>query len=305
MHRSGTMFLSRLINALPNTFIIKDGVRIPWVYFRVESNEKFIYPKDCYRKFPIALDFNREVHNIDYLKTIFLEELEALRLPLKQHECWKTEILQFKQGVNYKEFFSRLYDKLSESTGALYVGAKNTNMSQYTEAVLTAFPNLKWIDIIRDPRGWYCSVKVSHPINLLRNMWFWNKDVNNIFSSIVSRRDRHISLTYEELLLSPKKTMQKICDFLGLDIQITDKWIEKLQLTENDGATWYANPSYSKNGERVLGDQNKRKSTDYNTFDPLPLYRWKTKLASWEKIIIRIMAHKNLRRLKEINALPK
>ena len=43
MHRSGTMLMSRLINALPDTFIIKDGIRIPWYYFRVETQKNFSY----------------------------------------------------------------------------------------------------------------------------------------------------------------------------------------------------------------------------------------------------------------------
>jgi hypothetical protein len=297
MHRSGTMLLSRLINALPDTFIIKDGMRIPWFYYRVETNEKFNYPLDCYRNPEINLDLHRKVRDMNLLKKILLEELEGLNLSFELYKSWKDEIMKFKQGFSYKEVYLHLYQKLSELSGAEYVGAKNTHMFQYSPSILSTFPELKWIDIIRDSRGWYCSTKVSHKLNVFSSARLWNKAVDAIISVSDCYVSRRIVITFEELILCRTKTLQKICDFLGINFKVTEDWLNNLQLTENNGSPWYPNPSYAKSGEKIFGNQNKRKSTDYCMLDTQPVYRWNKELPLWEKIILQIMSCKNLKRL--------
>ena len=302
MHRSGTMLLSRLINALPDTFIIKDGMRIPWVYYRVETNEKVSYPLDFYKNIGIDFDLNRKVRDINMLKRILLEELKGYNFSFELDKRWKDEIMRFKQGFSYKEVYLHLYQTLSGLSGVQCVGAKHTHMYQYSSAVLSAFPNLKWIDTIRDSRGWYCSSRVSHKASVLNGIPLWNKAANAILSNIKSNQDRYMAITFEELILSRVNTLQKICNFLDIKLKITDEWFNNVQLTENDGSPWYPNPSFEKSGKEVPEDQNKRKSTDYQIMDPLPVYRWRAKLSLWEKIILKVLTGRNLKRINSMGS---
>jgi hypothetical protein len=301
MHRSGTTLLSRLVNALPDTFIIKDGIRIPLIYFRVETNERFVYPRDCYRKPPLEFNLDRPVKDISHLGKILLEDLDANKLLSGCDLNWENEMLKFKQGDSYKKIFLHFFSWLAKSKNVQCVGAKNTNMFQYSSTLLTTFPNLKWIDIIRDSRGWYGSSKVSHYTNVFYGAILWNKAVKNILIRRNLKQDLRICISFEELVLSREKTLRKICKLLGVNFEVTEDWIETLRLTENDGSPWLANSSYTKNGEWAYHDVEKQKKMNYQVLDTVPVYRWKKTLSVWEKVLLRIITGKNLKLLNFIN----
>ncbi len=287
MHRSGTMLLSRLINAFPDTYIIKDGMRMPTFYYQVESDRPFDDPGDCYKKHEIKLDFNRKVRNVDLLRVLLFEDLRGYKFPIGLHKAWYNHVANFRYGISYKEIYSQLFEIISELNNVSYVGAKVTHMGQYTQTILDTFPNMKWIDIIRDPKGWYCSAKVSHPQSILGSIRFWNRGLR----LIAPVSDRHLVIQYENLIMNSVETLQKICDFLGNGFIVTEDWLKNhAKLTENDSTRWYPNPSYTKNGKKILDDQNQYKPTDYSFLDKTPVYRWKKKLSFLEKVIIRVFS---------------
>jgi hypothetical protein len=71
---------------------------------------------------------------------------------------------------------------------------------------------------------------------------------------------------------------------LGVNVEVTEDWIETLRLTENDGSPWLANSSYTKNGEWAYHDVEKQKKMNYQVLDTVPVYRWKKTLSVWEKV---------------------
>jgi len=296
MHRSGTMLFSRLINAFPDTYIIKDGIRIPWIFYRVESNDNFLYPRDCYRKPPFPLHLSKSISNLALFKEILLDELEYLKLPKNLYSALSKMIKNCEESESYCNFFQRFFSKIAQETNSKTVGVKNTHMFQYAHEMLDVFPNMKWINIIRDARGWYCSTKVSHTLNIVSSALLWNKAASLLLEKNINKQ-RQIYLTFDELIMSRIKTLKKVCDFLNMSFVIDDEWIEKLNLTENDGTKWYPNSSYSKKGKEIYGDQNKRRRNDYKTMDKLPVYRWRKKLNMIEIMALRILSGRGLEQL--------
>lgn len=284
MHRSGTMLLSRLVNALPGTFIVKDGLRLPWYYFQVEDPAPFIYPNDCYRRRVADFDPSRQVLDISRLRAILLEELPELRFGEKTAGRLKQVIESLEDGWSYRRAFTDVMATLAEQEGCSRVGTKTTHMFRFRDSMLSAFPELKWIDIIRDPRGWYCSARVSHHETLVRGMLLWNRVAWTVARSSGAHPNRTLCLTFDQLIMDGQAVMQRICDFLGVPVVVTDDWLQNLNLTVNDGSPWYPNPSFTKSGQEIQGDQNLRRSTDYRILDPLPACRWRAKLSGKERL---------------------
>lgn len=285
MHRSGTMLLSRLINAFPGTYIIKDGLRLPWYFLQIEAEKKIAYPRECYGNLSHIFDIHQEVKSVGRLKKMLSEELESLSLNQETHRKMYQVLHAFQNGITYHDAYIELFQTLQNDTDARWVGTKNTHMFHFRDAMLQAIPGMKWIDILRDPRGWFCSAKVSHHENIFRGAWFWNQAALSIARSRADH-ERYMAISFESLLLNSVATLQQICDFLGLGIAVSDEWIQALNLTTNDGNTWYPNPSFTRDGKEIHGDQNLRKSKDYKVLDPLPANRWKKKLTVFEKLAI-------------------
>ena len=161
-------------------------------------------------------------------------------------------------------------------------------MHRFRSKMLENFPDMRWIDIIRDPRGWYCSAKVSHGRNIVKGAIIWNRAAESIlYNDRFS--DRYLCISFENLIIDRKAVLQKICNFLKINLEVTEEWIQNLKLTKNDGSQWYPNTSYTRNGQELPEEWHKRLSTDYGIMDSLPVYRWKQKLKTWERIGLEIL----------------
>lgn len=293
------MLLSRLINAFPDTYIIKDGMRIPWFYLEVESDKKINYPFGLYRKPLQTIEIDRRISDVKKLLSALVEEMEGIRFAPPMKKIWQAKLNNIRQGDTYKEVFQGLLDCLTEQTGVSRIGFKTTHMFNFAPTLIDAFPDMRWIGIIRDPRGWYCSTKVSHPYHVFGSARFWNREVDSAFYAANAHPDRFILITFEELLCNSVPTLQKLSDFLEVGFTVTHDWIDNLRLTENDGSPWYPNPSYARSGEKIpVEQQNKRISTDYRILDELPAHRWRTELQAWEKLLLTIMTRKRRKRVQ-------
>jgi hypothetical protein len=293
LHRSGTMLFSRLVNAFPDTFIIKDGFRIPWVYLQTEGIDNVRYPYYFYQNQRISINLNKKIANKEIFTTLLLKEIEAMSFTPNITARLRQKIAELTGNTTYKETFLSIFTELCHIKNVHYVGTKNTHMGPYAPLLLETFPDLLWIEIIRDPRGWYCSTKVSHPLNIFRSINLWNKAVEIAIRNNKKYKGRYIIITYDGLVKLKEASLQKVCDFLGISFTVTRRWIKNLDLIENDGSPWYPNSSYKKNGERVFGNQNINVSKEYFVLDEHPVSRWRKVLSWQEKAILNIATRKN------------
>ncbi len=200
--RSGTTLLRTLFDAHP-------GICIP-------PECKFIL--DLYPKYGRKTNWQEK----DLL--VFLGDL----LQQWRFDTWKIDAGRLKEDLlkctgnapygricktvylNYRSFF--------EKNEILLFGDKNPGYTIYTRRLLKIFPDAKFIQILRDPRDNFVSVKdvdFELPVpSLVATKWklFYRsvKKMENRYP------DRFRTVKYEDLVDDPDREMKALCEFLGI-----------------------------------------------------------------------------------------
>lgn len=161
-------------------------------------------------------------------------------LSSKKIETWSLEIEKIKNQIklnqprSYAEFANIIYLSyaLQHNKIPKILGDKNNYYTNHTKEILTIYPNAKFIHIIRDPRDVARSYKNIK--NLSTNSEYkpilpenandiaidWNKNNNNIIDLFKQiNNSNHISIRYEDLLTNTHYTIDKICEFLNIEIE--------------------------------------------------------------------------------------
>ncbi|OHE79141.1 MAG: hypothetical protein A2107_08070 [Verrucomicrobia bacterium GWF2_62_7] len=168
------------------------------------------------------------------------------------------------------------------------MGGKTTFCHEYKNEMLAGIPNLKWIDIIRDPRAMHASGLTGHysfSLNRLSQMW-WRTYVQTSLAAKARFSQRYLLVRYEDMITQRQQTLERIADFLGLqDFNYVD-WERNCDITMSDGRRFGSNSSFNDNNEVIDG---RLQSTEGVHFDPRPLARWKTVLSEEQKQLLTLI----------------
>jgi len=125
---------------------------------------------------------------------------------------------EFLEGVpTYGRLFSLFHEHLAESAGKGRWGDKSLHTERYADRVFAEYPNARIVQIIRDPRDRYASVRKRHGRDVPRvgaatGRW--------LVSTRLGRRNRslypgrYLLVRYEDLAREPEPTLRTICDFI-------------------------------------------------------------------------------------------
>ncbi|MBW6459734.1 MAG: sulfotransferase [Bacteroidales bacterium] len=200
--RSGTTLLRTLFDAHPN-------VQIP-------PECKFIldlYPKYGKKKSWSEKDLAGFYDDLvqQWRFDIWTIDLEGL----------KNDLISFTGEAPYSRICKVVYDhyrSFYEKDEMLWFGDKNPGYTIYTERLLKIFPDAKFIQILRDYRDNYVSVKdvdFELPVpSLVATKW--KLFYKNVRRASLKNPDRYITVRYEDLVDDPEKEMKTICAFLGI-----------------------------------------------------------------------------------------
>jgi len=289
LYRSGTAFLSRLIDAFPSTYIYEDGFRFPY-YYLLDSEKSIIFPRDMQKKKELHLD--RPPQNF----LIFIENLQTeirnmpLNVDLREKLLESVNIPQ--GGKTFLEIAEAIFDKTQEFSKASVVGTKTTHQHNYINDMLKFFPYAKWIEITRDPRAIYCSAKASHTADLKFICEIWN-DAIEAYQNIDNKyKDRFLLVKYEDLILYPENAVSSIQKFLDLSFE-PKFFLTNLVLKRNDNSSWFSNSSYKSDG--IFWGDVGVKTAEY--FDKRPVFRWRSILNRLEKCIILNRCKANMEKM--------
>lgn len=111
---------------------------------------------------------------------------------------------------NYKSFF--------EKDEVLLFGDKNPGYTIYTKRLLKIFPEAKFIQILRDYRDNYVSVKdvdFELPVPSLVSTK-WKLFYRSVKKMEIQYPDLFRTVKYEDLVDDPEKEMMALCEFLGI-----------------------------------------------------------------------------------------
>ena len=96
----------------------------------------------------------------------------------------------------------------------------NTHNLLYAQDLLSMFPGGKMIHIIRDPRDVISSLKSQRwAPNNINDLVEWYSAVMNQWQTQKSQlnRTQFIEIRFENLIANPEKTINEICNFLGIE----------------------------------------------------------------------------------------
>lgn len=201
--RSGTTLLRTLFDAHPN-------VKIP-------PECKFIL--DLYPKYG-----KKENWSEKDLMGFYDDLLQQWRF-----DTWKIDPGELKgallscSGKNpYSKICRVVYDQYKsffKKEQILWFGDKNPGYTIYSRRLLEIFPDAKFIQIIRDYRDNYVSVKdvdFELPVpSLVATKW--RLFYHSVRKASGLNPDRYRTVRYEDLVEDPEKEMKALCAFLGID----------------------------------------------------------------------------------------
>ncbi len=98
----------------------------------------------------------------------------------------------------------------------LYWGDKSPGYTFWIKEINEAFPDSKFVHIVRDPRDYALSVRKAWGRNLSRAVQQW-KEGTAYVERVRHSPDVHLyTLKFEDLLQEPDETITKLCEFLGV-----------------------------------------------------------------------------------------
>jgi len=163
---------------------------------------------------------------VDYLQRQDIDPVIIRELMTKEYEI---------KAWGLKLYPSDLYDcdtvaEMIEKIHRLYAlkhnkviwGQKTPRFVRYGDLLKKAFPQAKFINLIRDPRAVVSSlissnVHRSNPYYACRR---WNNDVFSGLQLEKKYPESTIRIMYEDLVSKPTETLQRICSFLNLEYDI-------------------------------------------------------------------------------------
>ncbi len=127
------------------------------------------------------------------------------------------------ENPTWEDLFVAVLTVYRESRGRQRAGEKTPYHIHRLEYLAKAFPQAKFIHIIRDPRAVVASyVSAAHyirangrnPIRAIEK-WAYAYDAHSNIQNVLGA-DRYIMLTYESLVSNPQPELDRLCEFLNL-----------------------------------------------------------------------------------------
>lgn len=265
--KSGTSLLHRLFDNHPDIDVYPTDLTIFYNYFPYYTS-RFNNKKLLIKKISSVIDqtinkFFLSQNLIDKKKIKFLNSrlIKNLgKINLKSKKAVFKEILK-----HWENLKGRKLKKI--------IVIKETSQSIYFDEYLKIFKNMKMVNIIRDPRDNYASIKsgqkryydkfdIDYLQNFASTLFRSRQDLLSTFYNKEHKKFTHI--TYENLVTKTRRTMKELCFFL--DIKFHDTLLNPSLGKYN----YYGNNFMTK----IIGITNKNKNN------------WKKRITEEEKNII-------------------
>jgi hypothetical protein len=161
------------------------------------------------------------------------------------------------------------------------IGFKELHLEQYVHAMLADNPDLKVIQITRDPRAVLASRNFSkafletrgagakHPIRLISQVWSTSIQYKRILGEKFP--NTFMSIKYETLVSTPETATRHMCDFLGVDWDPV--MLDVSSFRSELGKAWEPNSSF----EKLQG------------FDSKAIDNWRSRLPSQEHAVMEYL----------------
>jgi len=217
--KSGTTLLLRLFDSHPDIDVYPTDLSLFYQYFPYYTNN-YTDRQFLIKKIISILDKTINKHYLNQ-NLIHKDKIKILNSKLKK----KLKNINLKSK---KDIFNKILDHWENLNGKKLkkiIVVKETSQSIYFDEYLKIFKNLKMINIVRDPRDNYASIKSGLKkyysklgidyLQNLANVLFRSRQ--DLLSTHYNRKHKNFTfINYENLVMSPEKIMRKLCLFLNI-----------------------------------------------------------------------------------------
>lgn len=199
--RSGTTLLQQMLDAHPDVAIAPEThfMRLFWSARKEYGN---LADDNNFRKLLEDITDLPEFHAMELDKTEFT------------FAAWSSI-------RNYATVFQLLLENFARDKNASTMGEKTPNHVLYLPQIQAFFPDAYFIHIVRDPRSvvnsWRTVPWSTGSITGDAEMWLHY--VSAAWRKPPKVKDRIFTIYYENLVASPKESLQSLCEFIGLQFQ--------------------------------------------------------------------------------------
>jgi len=253
-YRSGTTLLDKLLNSHSQLLIASQVLQM----LIFETKRKFLESRGIQRKYPVDPLFLEDIYTIEefteYINTLKLTGREVIRIfesGKSYSGTYNPEIIEFclnkklLKGGGFLQVFSQVLSATASffnEKQAEWIGTKEVFSTEIVPGLLKV--GIRVIQIIRDPRDTFASsyfgTAVGSSPPLLYTARMWRKQVA-LYCRYLND-ENFLSIRYEDLVLEPQSTLDKIALFLNVSSFDTNVFTEGIY--DQFGNQWGGNSSY-------------------------------------------------------------
>ncbi len=185
-----------------------------------------------------------------------------------------------KKDMTLRQLISFLYTSYALNHGKTICGDKSPTFIRKMSILAEAYPDAKFIHVVRDGRDTLLSLRQLHAPAILNASLFafeWKIKIFLIQKYIAHLKGRVIEIRYEDLLRNPHDELKKICGFLGISFQ--EQMLE----------FWKRSPEFIANHHSKL---------IFRPIDPSNIFKWRDELSGTEARKYAYFARKILEKYK-------
>lgn len=265
--RSGTTLLRVMVHSHPDIAIPRE-IHLTLEAFRLR------------RRFG---DLSRPANRAPFIDWLVTSDNGFDRLLLDEAEA-RRALLEAPPTVG--SLVGTLLSMYAARHGAPRFGEKRPLNVRAFPALLAMFPDLQFVDVVRDPRAVVASMRKLgwldewHGGSIPKALDAWVRSVRAGLAIETSHRpDQYLRLRYEDLLGAPEETLQRLCTFAGLS---PDHVARMLDFHETD----HEIPDHMRDRYHPLIDRPLiRSSTE----------RWRTELSDAETAFTETAARREMK----------
>ena len=237
-----------------------------YMRFILEAHPEIIFSK---RTFLWSKYYNKygsleKSENLEQLLTAMAKNKHVMALTPNINQL--RDDLQ--QGSHsYERIFELIHQQFAEKNEKNYWGDQSEDLENYAAKILNAYPNAKFIHMIRDPRDRFLAIlkKASNRrqgLGIATARWLKSARLAKMNQSEFP--DRYLAIRYETMVTNLENTIKNVCDFLGLKYESSMLLLEQVPRFKNQDSI--ENPSDSPITRKYVGQFKEQLSPSQISF---------------------------------------
>ena len=210
---------------------------------------------------------------------------DAVEILKFQFGFWKSkwdedQLSKACQERSFKGLIDAIYGHEASLNGKTRCFIKENQMYSLSSLALSAYPDAKFVYLVRDPRdmglSWKKTPAMPGGVEKSSEIWFREQRENLRLYNTLYHYNKVIVVTYEDLVSDAQTTLKRICDFTDLDYD--DRMTE-----------FYKESLVSKSSQRINAWQNTSRPVMTKNFG-----KYKTGLSDLEIRYIEAVCHREM-----------